>query len=307
MEYQQELVKQLHTIRDYLRWAVSSFNRAELFYGHGTDNAWDEALQLLMHTLNLPLDLGEQVLDARLSERERACLLELIEIRVRDRIPLPYLTGEAWFAGFKFKVDERVLIPRSPIAELIEREFQPWAGEHELLRIMDLCTGGGCIGIATALYLPEATVDLVDISQEALEVAAVNIERHQLSDRVQVLQSDLFEAVDVATGAYDLIVSNPPYVDQGDIDAMPDEFHHEPVLALAAGNDGLDIAKRILAQAPDYLSEQGLLVLEVGNSGMTLEEQYPDIPFTWIEFERGGHGVMVFQRDELLEYRDRFI
>lgn len=307
MEYQQELVKQLHTIRDYLRWAVSSFNRAELFYGHGTDNAWDEALQLLMHTLNLPLDLGEQVLDARLSERERACLLELIEIRVRERIPLPYLTGEAWFAGFNFKVDERVLIPRSPIAELIEHEFQPWAGEHELFRIMDLCTGGGCIGIATALYLPEATVDLVDISEEALEVAAVNIERYQLSDRVQMLQSDLFEAVDVATGAYDLIVSNPPYVDKRDIDTMPDEFHHEPSLALAAGHDGLDIAKRILAQAPDYLSEQGLLVLEVGNSGMTLEEQYPDIPFTWIEFERGGHGVMVFQREELLQYRDRFI
>lgn len=307
MESRQELVKQLHTIRDLLRWAVSSFNNAEIFYGHGTDNAWDEALQMLMHSLHLPVELGEQVLDARLTEKERMLVLVLIETRVKERIPLPYLTGEAWFAGFKFKVDERVLIPRSPIAELIEQEFQPWVGDCELHRVLDLCAGGGCIGIASALYLPEASVDLADLSAEALQVATINIERYELGDRVQVLQSDLFEAVDVTTGCYDLIVSNPPYVDQQDIDSMPAEFHHEPELALASGHDGLDIAKRILTQAADYLSPQGVLILEVGNSGMSFEEQYPDIPFTWIEFERGGHGVMVFQRDELLQYRDRFV
>lgn len=307
MESRDQLVKQLHTIRDYLRWAVSSFNSSGLYYGHGTDNAWDEAFQLVMHSLQIPMELGEKFLDARLTEKERSLILVVIETRIKDRIPLPYLTGEAWFAGLKFKVDERVLIPRSPIAELIEHEYQPWAGDRELLKVMDLCTGGGCIGIASALYLPDATVDLVDISEEALNVSAMNIGRYELSYRVKTVCSDLFEAIDPLAGGYDLIVSNPPYVDKQDLEAMPNEYHHEPELALAAGDDGLEIAKRILSQASDYLSEQGMLILEVGNSGMTIEEQYPDIPFTWIEFERGGHGVMIFERDELLQYRDRFI
>lgn len=307
MESREQLVKQLVTIRDYARWAVSSFNQSSIFYGHGTDNAWDEALQLIFHGLQLPLNLVNEFMDAKLTNKERNLLAVLIETRIKDRLPLPYLTGEAWFAGFQFKVDERVLIPRSPIAELLEVGYQPWAGDNCMENVMDLCTGGGCIGIATALYMPDVSVDLVDISTDALQVAEFNIARYELEDRVQAVSSDLFSAFESSEKKYDLIVSNPPYVDKGDLESMPAEFGHEPVLALAAGDDGLDLARRILYKAADFLTDEGLLILEVGNSGMTLEEQFPQVPFTWIEFERGGDGVMVFHRDELLRYRELFV
>lgn len=306
MESREQVCKQLHTLRDYLRWAVSRFNEAGLYYGHGTDNAWDEALQLLLHSLHLPADTASEMLAAHLLENERKLIYVVVETRVRERIPVPYLTGEAWFAGLPFKVDERVLIPRSPIAELIETAYQPWLGDHGVGRMMDLCCGSACIGIASALYLPEVTVDLVDISADALKVAEKNILLHGVEDRVNIIQSDLFQAVPVQAPLYDLIVANPPYVDAGDLASMPAEYRHEPELALASGEDGLELARKILVEAADYLCDDGLLILEVGNSGMTLENNYPDVPFTWIEFERGGQGVLVFKREELVRYRDLF-
>jgi ribosomal protein L3 glutamine methyltransferase len=246
------------------------------------------------------------MLAAHLLENERKLIYVVVETRVRERIPVPYLTGEAWFAGLPFKVDERVLIPRSPIAELIETAYQPWLGDHGVGRMMDLCCGSACIGIASALYLPEVTVDLVDISADALKVAEKNILLHGVEDRVNIIQSDLFQAVSVQAPLYDLIVANPPYVDAGDLASMPAEYRHEPELALASGEDGLELARKILVEAADYLCDDGLLILEVGNSGMTLENNYPDVPFTWIEFERGGQGVLVFKREELVRYRDLF-
>lgn len=305
MEDHQKLAQQLVTIRDYMRWAVSRFNEATLFYGHGTDNPWGEAMLIIWHCLKLPHSLGEQVLDARLTDKERKLILVTVETRIIERIPAAYLLGEAWFAGLPFKVDERVLIPRSPIAELIEQQFQPWLGSLEPQRILDLCTGSGCIGIACAYAFPHARVDLVDLSVEALEVARQNIEKHQLQSAVTAVQSDMFAAI-APQQQYQLIVSNPPYVDAQDLRSMPAEYHHEPVLALEAEEDGLRFARQILSQAADYLSEEGLLVVEVGNSGEHLEAQYPDIPFTWVQFERGGDGVFVMSRDELVQYRHRF-
>ncbi len=306
METREQIAKQLYTIRDYMRWAVSLFHQADLYYGHGTDNPWDEALQLVLHALHLPPEIVPEILDARLTPEERQLLLVVFETRVVERIPAPYLTGRAWFAGLVFKVDERVIVPRSPIAELIENEFQPWVGDMQVSRILDMCTGCGCIGIASAAYMPQASVDLLDVSVEALEVATMNIAFHSLQDRVRVVQSDLFDQLQPQRDTYDVIVSNPPYVDARDLAVMPEEYHHEPALALEAGEDGLQLAKQILHEAVDYLNADGLLVLEVGNSGMNLEEQYPDVPFTWVEFARGGQGVMVLSREELLQYRDLF-
>lgn len=290
----------LISIRDFLRYAVSRFEAANLFYGHGSDNAWDEAVQLIFASLHLPLENNAIFLDARLTRAERELLLNLIERRVVERVPASYLTGEAWFMGLPFTVNEHVLIPRSPIAELLENALEPWLGERPMERLLDLCTGSGCIGIAASLVFPEAEVDLADISPDALAVAEQNIRRHGVADRVRAIESDLFENL---TGRYDVILSNPPYVDAADLAAMPDEFHHEPVLGLEAGVDGLDVARRILAEAQDYLTEDGLLIVEVGNSAPALEEAFPDLPFTWLDFERGGHGVFLITAADL---RDHF-
>jgi len=298
------LQRDLVSVRDVVRFAVTQFERAQLFYGHGTDNAFDEAMALVLQWLRLPFDQAAVVLDARLTERERAAVLAAIRERCVDRVPVPYLVGEAWFAGRSYSVDRNVLIPRSPIAELIEAGFEPWLGGRYPERMLDLCTGSGCIGIACALAFDESEVVLSDISPEALAIARRNIERHGVGDRVSALQSDLFAAL--SGERFDLIVSNPPYVDARDMDELPPEFRHEPRLALAAGDDGLDLVRTMLREAAEHLTDDGLLVVEVGNSWEALEQAFQDVPFTWVEFERGGHGVFALDRQQLVEYADAF-
>lgn len=290
-------VDELFTVRDFLRYAVTRFQTADLHYGHGNDNPWDEAVQLVMQSLHLPMDNNAVFLDARLVREERDMLLARIDRRIEAHVPVAYLTGEAWFMGLPFRVDERVLVPRSPIAEVLEAELQPWLGDRPVRRILDLCAGSGCIGIAAAHVFPEAEVDLVDISPGAIELCEVNIARHGLQGRVSAIRSDLFDAL--GGRRYDVILSNPPYVDAADMAALPAEYRHEPELGLAAGEDGLDLAHRILAQARRYLSDEGMMVVEVGNSWEALEESYPDRAFTWIDFERGGHGVFIMDASEL--------
>ena len=295
-------IDDLLTIRDYLRYAASQFAASEIFFGHGTDNVWDEAVHLVMRSLHLPLENNTQFLDARLTREERELILERVGRRINERVPLAYLLGEAWFMGMPFHIDERVLVPRSPIGELIENGFQPWLGDKPVERILDLCTGSGCIGIGAASVFEDARVDLSDISPEALAVAESNIELHELRDRVRTVQSDVFENI---IGRYDIIVSNPPYVDAEDLSDMPREFHHEPALGLAAGNDGLDIAHRIIAGAAEHLSPKGLLVVEVGNSWVALDEAYPDLPMTWLEFSNGGDGVFAITEQDLRQWQNR--
>lgn len=295
-----DVLDELCTVRDFVRWGASRFTEAGLCFGHGTDNAWDEAVVLVCAALHLPLDSGARALDARLTRAEKQIALEYLERRITERIPAPYITGEAWFAGLRFAVDERVLVPRSPFAELIEREFRPWLTAAPE-RILDLCTGSGCIGIACALAFPDAEVDLVDISLAALEVADGNIAAHRVERRVRTLESDLFEELDQA---YDLIVCNPPYVDADDYAELPDEYRCEPELALAAGVDGLDVVRRVLRDAADWLEDEGLLFVEVGNSAAALEDRFPDVGFTWVELQRGGDGIFVFSREELLAIQD---
>lgn len=304
METREQIMQQLHTLRDFVRWGMTQFQRTGVFYGHGTDNAYDEALVLVLHTLHLPHDCVPHVLDARLTGAEREQVMTALETRYQKRMPAPYITGEAWFAGIPFNVDKRVLIPRSPIAELIEAGFEPWLGDRYPARILDLCTGGGCIGIACALFFTDADVTLADISRDALTVAELNIERHHVEERVHAVESDLFAALD--DEPFDLIVSNPPYVDARDIAELPAEFRHEPMLALASGEDGLDLTRRILREAARHLTPDGILIVEVGNSWVALEEAYPHVPFTWLDFERGGHGVFLLTRAQLDEHAAEF-
>ncbi|ALM51775.1 50S ribosomal protein L3 N(5)-glutamine methyltransferase [Halomonas huangheensis] len=287
----------LVTLRDCLRWATSEFHLAGLTYSHGTDSAWDEAVALVLGALHLPWDVDPGVQAARLLPIERQRIVALVRARISSRQPLPYLLGEAFFAGLTFAVDERVLIPRSPIAELIEDGFSAWFPEEPPARILDLCTGSGCIGIATAHYLQTAEVDLSDISEDALAVARANITRHDVGRRVRAVSSDVFAGLEGQR--YDLIVSNPPYVDARDLATMPAEFRHEPSLALGAGKDGLDIVRRILREARQHLSDHGVLVVEVGNSDHHLEAAFPEVPFMWLDFERGGQGVFALTAEEL--------
>lgn len=299
------LVDELITLRDVMRWAVTQFNSADLFYGHGTDNAWDEAVALIMPSLNLPPDTDRSILDARLIRQERQEILLLIQRRITERLPAPYLTHKAWFAGLPFYVDTRVLIPRSPIAEVIESGFQPWLGEIDVTRILDIGTGSGCLAIASALAFPIAQVDAVDISPEALEVAMINVKKHHLEERVRLIQSDVF--VNLPGEIYDIIVSNPPYVGTEEMQQLPQEYRHEPELGLIAGTTGLDIVVRILAQAKEHLSPHGLLIVEVGNSEDILRERFPFVPFTWLEFERGGGGVFLLTAAQVTDYHKQFI
>ena len=296
------VINELLTVRDWIRWGASEFQRAQVFFGHGTDNAWDEAAQLVLWSICTPWERLNQIIDTRLVSEEKEQILQLFLRRIEERLPAPYLTGVAYFAGLEFEVTQETLIPRSPIAELIEHGFQPWM-MNDPSRILDLCTGNGCIGIATALAFPEALVDLSDLSPAALAVARRNIERHQLQDRVNTLQSDLFTGV---SATYDLIVSNPPYVDAADMAALPQEFRAEPEMALQSGLDGLDFTRRLLREAADHLTDMGVLIVEVGNSAAALEDAFPQVPFTWIEFERGGHGVFMLTRRQLLEHQADF-
>lgn len=291
-----EAVNELLTIEDMIRWATTEFNRAELFYGHGSDNALDDAMRLILPSLNLPVFSHNDLTRSRLTRREREMLVELIVKRIELRIPVAYLTNTACFAGLEFYVDERTLVPRSPFAELIENKFAPWLTTSPQ-RILDLCTGSACIAIACAYAFPEAEVDAVDISDDALEVAEINIQGHGLEQQVIPMLSDLFSGVEHEK--YDLIVSNPPYVDAQDMANLPDEFKHEPELGLACGSDGLDLVRKMLNQAGEKLNKNGLLFVEVGNSQVHLQANYPDIPFTWVEFSNGGHGVFVLTKAQL--------
>lgn len=291
---------ELINIRDFLRYAVTQFNAAGLFFGHGTDNAWDEAVALVLHSLHLPLDINPDILASHLTQAEREKILNLIDERTQKRIPLAYLTHEAWFSQLPFYVDERVLIPRSPIAELIEKQFSPWIDPDAVHSILDLCTGSGCIAITAALHFPDAHVVASDISADALAVAKINVLRHDVADQVELHESDLFNAIPKQT--FDVIVTNPPYVDAEDMAELPTEYHHEPRLGLAAGVDGLDIAERILKEAGQWLSPHGILIVEVGNSEFALADAYPNIPFTWVEFERGGGGVFILTAEQVKQF-----
>ena len=298
-----KVAHELHSIQDFLRWTYSVFNRADIYYGHGYDNAWDESLQLVLGGLQLPLDLPTELFQSRLTPSEKKTLVQLVLARIQQRVPVAYLTHSAWFCGHEFYVDERTIIPRSPISALIQDRFEGLL-DAVPQRILDLCTGSGCIAIACAYAFPEAEVDAVDLSFDALNVAEINIERHQLAHRVFPIQSDLF--ANIAGQKYDLIVTNPPYVDEEDLAEMPEEFHFEPEPALGSGMDGLDITKQILKLAPNYLTENGLLVCEVGNSIVSLIEQYPEVPFKWVELKNGGLGVFALRYKELVKYHHLF-
>ncbi len=291
---------ELFTIRDFIRYAISCFQEAGLYYGHGSDNAWDEASFLIWHCLHLPHELKSEFLDARLLPREREALVTLIQKRVKERLPVAYLTHEAWFATLPFYVDERVLIPRSPIAELIENQFQPWLDATKVEHILDVGTGSGCIAIACALAFPEAKVDASDLSPEALAVAKINLLRHHVEAQVSLYEGDLFKAV--PNKKYDLIVSNPPYVSHPEMAELPSEYKHEPSIGLASGPLGLDHALTILREAAAHLKPQGILIVEVGNSEEALIEQFPEVPFTWLEFQRGGGGVLLLTAKQLKQY-----
>lgn len=279
------------TVLALIERGARRLRRAKVFFGHGTDNAWDDAAALVLHGLGLP-HTGERATYARRVGAPGVRRVdELIRRRIEERIPAVYLTGETWFAGLSFHVDPRVLIPRSPIAELIERRFTPWIDPARVRRVLDLGTGSGCIAIACARALPRARVDAADISPEALEVAAVNVRRHRLGRRVRLIRSDHFSAL--AGERYDIIVANPPYVGRREMSGLPPEYRHEPPLALAAGRDGLDSVRVILREAGAHLRAGGLLVVEVGNTERAVRRAFPRLPFLWLQFERGGGGVFL--------------
>lgn len=298
MSNKQTAVRDLSSIKDFIRWTFSRFQNANLFYGHGTDNPWDEAVHLVMGALKLPLDFDRDMLDCALTYNEKKHILKLVQIRINQREPLPYLLGEAWFMGLPFKVTKDTLIPRSPIISLLEIEFAPWLKNYPLY-ILDMCTGSGCLGIAAALVFEDAEVDISDISEAALLVANENIVRHQVEDRVQAIHSDMFTGL--AGKQYDLIICNPPYVDADDFNNAPAEFHNEPELALTSGEDGLNFTHKFLAEVAHYLQDDGILVYEVGNTEIALQAAYPNIPFMWVELEQGGNGVFILTKEQLSE------
>ena len=304
MDPYEQARRELYSLRDFIRWGASRFQGSGLVFGHGTDNALDEAVVLLRHALHLPPELSRDYLGARLTEAEKLTVLNLFRRRAEERVPAAYLTHEAWFAGLSFYVDERVLVPRSPIAELIEAGFAPWVDPEAVTRVLDLCTGSGCIAIACTHAFPAAMVDAVDLSGEALAVAERNRVGHGVQEQLHLFQGDLFAPL--AGRRYDIIVSNPPYVSRPEMEALSPEFTHEPALGLAAGETGLDIAIRILAGAGAHLNPDGILVVEVGNSMPALEARFPEVPFVWLEFERGGDGVFLLQAAQLAGYQDQF-
>jgi ribosomal protein L3 glutamine methyltransferase len=285
------------TARTLIFWAEQQFADAGVFYGHGTTNALDEAVFLVFAALGLEYHCADALLDAPCTPEQAQRARAFVHTRIETRKPAPYVAGEAWFAGLRFKVDERVLIPRSPIAELIESGFEPWVRSSSVGRVLDLCTGSGCIAIGCALALPHARVDAVDISADALAVAGDNVQRHGVAETVELIRSDLFGQLPARR--YDLIVSNPPYVPQDKIDELPAEYRHEPRLGLAAGADGLDLVERILRDCLPYLTRNGVLLVEVGDREELLQERYPHVPFTWVEFERGGDGVFLLNMPDV--------
>ncbi|GLQ89738.1 50S ribosomal protein L3 N(5)-glutamine methyltransferase [Dyella flagellata] len=293
---------ELETIIDFIRYGASRFSAAGLTFGHSHDNPIDEATHLVLASLHLPPDIPPAYGAGKLTAEERLRVLSLIERRIGERLPVAYLVGETWFAGLKFKSDRRALVPRSPIAELIEAGFTPWLDGRQVERALDLCTGSGCIGIAMAAYNPHWQVDVVDISDDALSLARENVAFQHVGERVEVVRSDLFAGVEGRK--YDLIVSNPPYVTEDEYAALPGEYSHEPKLGLTSGEDGLDACLRILDEAVDHLTEDGLLIVEVGESEQALTALLPQVPFVWIEFKVGQMGVFALERRELTEHAD---
>lgn len=299
-----DVITSLNSIRDYIRWAASRFAEYQVFLGHGTLAPLDEAAAIVLHTLHQPYDLADAYLDCALSMAERQTVVALVERRIVERIPSAYLTNEAIFAGLPFYVDQRVLVPRSPIAELIEQRFEPWIDEESVFNILDLCTGSACIAIACAYAFPEAQVDAVDLSQDALAVAGINVQKHELDEQVALIRSDLF--AELPEKPYDVIVSNPPYVAISEWQNLPAEYHAEPEMGFTGGETGLDLVLRILVEANDYLASDGILIVEVGSSAQTLQDLFPGVPFNWLEFERGGDGVFLLTARQVAEYHSLF-
>jgi ribosomal protein L3 glutamine methyltransferase len=290
---------ELFTIRDWLRWAISRFQEAQLFYGHGTDNAFDEASWLILATLKLPRNQLEPFLDARLTHSERLAVLNVLQQRIARRLPAAYLTQEAWLGPFRFYIDERVIVPRSYFAELLEDGFSPWIDDAmDVTTALDLCTGSGCLAIVMAHTFPQARIDAIDLSPDALAIARRNIADYGLEDQVEAIESDLFAAV--ADRRYDLIISNPPYVTAEAMAALPPEYRHEPALALAAGADGLDVVRRILAAAPDHLHPGGVLAIEVGHNRDIVDAAFPDLPITWLDTDSAEGKVFLLRREDLV-------
>ena len=285
------------TVVELVHKIEKRFQNAELFYGHGTDNPLDEAVYLVFTILDLPFDCSEQAIQNTVDEQHLSRIEELCQQRINSRKPMAYLLNKAWFCGLPFYVNEHVLIPRSPIAELIEEHFQPWVKQQDVKNILDIGTGSGCIAIACAYAFAQANVDAADISIDALKVAQKNITDHNLEHRMQAIQSDLFSNI---KKQYDLIVSNPPYVSDAEVAELPDEYHHEPVTGLRADDNGLSLVKHMLKQAPDYLTEKGVLIVEVGYSQAALIEVLPNVPFFWFEFTNGGEGVFMLTKEQLL-------
>ena len=290
-------LSELLTITDLIRWGASRFVEADLSYSHGLSSPLDESAYLVLRSLNLPVDTPNIYWSSRLTSNEKIAVVDILKRRITNKIPAAYIFNEGWFAGLQFYIDERVLVPRSPIAELVENQFTPWVDADDVLNVLDLCTGSGCIGIACAYAFPHADIDLSDVSPQALEVANINIDRHDARQRVTAIESNIFS--NLQGKKYDLIVSNPPYVDAEDMTDLPREFHHEPELGLSSGADGLDLTRVILQQASQHLTDNGILVVEVGNSQYALMELFPEMPFQWVEFERGGDGVFVLTKQQL--------
>ncbi|MBL8486198.1 MAG: 50S ribosomal protein L3 N(5)-glutamine methyltransferase [Rhodocyclaceae bacterium] len=294
----QDLLDELITLRDWLRWAVSRFHEAGLFFGHGSDNAHDEAAYLILHALHLPPDRLDPYLDARLTRPERQAVLSLLHRRIFRRLPAPYLTGEAWLGGFRFRVDPRVIVPRSYFAELLGEGFAPWIEDPEAVNeALDMCTGSGCLAILMAHAFPNARIDAADLSTDALAVAQANVADHGLESRIRLTRSDLFTTLEPRR--YDLILSNPPYVTAAAMAALPPEYRHEPAMALGAGDDGLDIIRRLLDEATRWLKPGGLLAVEVGHNRDIVEAAFPSLPFTWIDTPGGEAKIFLLHREQL--------
>ncbi|MDN3986370.1 50S ribosomal protein L3 N(5)-glutamine methyltransferase [Zwartia vadi] len=289
----------LCSVRDLVRYAVSRFNESKLFFGHGSDNAWDEAVYLVLHALHLPPDQLEPFMEARVLPSEREAALSLIDLRCEQRLPAPYLTHEAWLQGYSFHVDQRVIIPRSPIAELLMNQLSPWiADPYEVTGILDLCTGSGCLAIIAAHQFPEAFVDATDISKDALDVALINVEQHGLKDRLNLHHGSLYDPLPVSAH-YDLIISNPPYVNSASMLKLPPEYRHEPSLALAGGDDGMDLVRTIIEQAPAHLSEDGLLLIEIGHERPYFEAAFPDLEPVWLDSAEASDQILLLTKEQL--------
>lgn len=298
MMHYPRVTEELLTIRDWLRFTVSRFEESNIFFGHGTDNAYDEAVWLILSALHLPLDTLDNFIDARITESERKHLAHLIERRISEHTPTAYLLREAWLKGFKFYVDERVIVPRSFIAELLEDGLSPWIDYPEMIEsAADICTGSGCLGILLAHAFPNADIDVIDISPDAIAVANININNYELQDRITAIESDMFSAL--AGKRYDLIISNPPYVDAPSMAQLPHEYRNEPQLALGSGEAGLDHTHTLLRHAAEHLNEGGLLIVEIGHNRDALLAAYPELPFTWLEVESGDQFVFLLHKQQL--------